>query len=113
LLMTQARQGGGNGGGMMGEVVVHRDAFDRTPDLHAAFYALESIERLDGLLGGHPYVLGGCQGGEGIALVVGAAVGPVDGADGSLAVEYLEVPCVGFAVCAPLPSRAECDGRGP
>src|SRR5690606_26932342 len=97
LLVAQAGERGGNGGGVVRKVVVHRDAIDRTAHLHASLHAAKAIQCVDGTRRFNTHVMGGRNGGQCIALVVGTGLRPVDGADGAAFMHDLEAAGVRFA----------------
>src|SRR5690606_36380928 len=76
--LAQAIQGGGDGGRMVGEVIVDRHAVDLGNFLHAPLDAAEFAQRLGTLLRQYADVACCRQGCQGIGNVVPAGQFPVD-----------------------------------
>ena len=79
-LATQAIHGGADGGGVMGEIIVDRDAIHRAAHFHAALDVAELAQGARRGLRGNAHVLGCRDGGQRIELVVHSRKVPVDAA---------------------------------
>ncbi|KAG0732503.1 hypothetical protein G6F23_014254 [Rhizopus arrhizus] len=69
-LAAQPFQGGGDGGGVVGEIVVDLHAVDGAAQFHAALDPGKAGQGLDALFRGHAHVLGRCQRRQRIHAVV-------------------------------------------
>ena len=87
-LAAQAGHRGGDGGRVVGEIVVHRDAAHHATHFHAPLDVLEAGERIQALQERHADMAGGEQGSAGIGPVVLA--GEFPGATADQAVRSVE-----------------------
>ncbi len=89
-LAAQAVDGGADGGGVVGEVVVDLDAADLAAQFQPAAHVLERGQRLARGLGVHAHVFGRGDGRQRVELVVLAEQGPVDAGDLQAAAQHVE-----------------------
>jgi hypothetical protein len=70
-------QGGGDGGGMVGEIIIDGDVIHHAAHLHAPLHAGELAQGRAGLRRRHARMAGGGDGGQGVVQVVGAQLLPL------------------------------------
>ena len=80
--LPQPGYGGGDGGGVVGEVVIHGDATHAAFHFHAPLHVLELRKRFAGYLNTHAGMAGGGDHGQRVEAVVFAQQLPSDMADG-------------------------------
>ena len=82
-LAAQAIDRGANGGGVVGKVVIHRDAAYLAAQFHAALDVLEIRQGLTSQRRGHAHMLGSRYRSQGIELVMHAGHAPLHTAHGA------------------------------
>lgn len=92
--LAGAVKGGGDGRGVMGEIVVDMDIIDDSPQLHPPLDVLEPAQCPDCFGGVDARVGGGGDGGQGVADVVMAAQRPFHLPDQFLVMKHLESAAV-------------------
>ncbi len=89
--MPQPGDRGGDGRGVVSEVVDDLHAARGAAQFHPALHALKAAQRGAGFVGKHPGVLGRGNGGQGVAAVVRAGLAPAHFAHAFAAQPHLEL----------------------
>ncbi len=100
-LRAQAGQGGFDGRGVVGEIVVNPDITDAATQLHAPLHVLEQLQSIDGNPHGHAGMTGGGNSRQGIVHVVHAGQIPAQPTRLLILADHVEGAAIGGEVVRP------------